>query len=31
MEGDESVLEILLLLLPDSKIYVNTMEEAMAK
>lgn len=32
MEGDESVLEILfLLLLPDSKVYVKTMEKAMAK
>lgn len=31
MEGDESVLETLLLLLPDSKINVKTMDKAMAK
>lgn len=31
MEGDESMLEILPLLLPDSKVYVKTMENSMAK
>lgn len=31
MEGDESVLEILFLLLPDSKVHMKMMEKAMAK